>query len=157
MKVLSLWQPWASLMADGIKPWETRHWPAPESLIGQEYAIHAAMKVDKKACAEFGYNWMDIPRGRIVSVHILKECRRFTEGNVLKIRDSYGDYSPGRYGWMSPLVCKLIVPIPAKGHQGLWNCTEMEEVAYQKALDCLIKQGQETLGSALGKILDVFG
>ncbi len=26
MKAISLWQPWASLMADGRKKIETRHW-----------------------------------------------------------------------------------------------------------------------------------
>lgn len=119
--VLSLWQPWASLMADERKPWETRHWPAPKQMIGKEYAIHAAMKVDRDACEDFGYDWRTIPRGAILSTHILKECRLFTEQNIIEIRDRYGDFTPGRFGWYSPLVRKFITPIPAKGHQGIWN------------------------------------
>lgn len=51
MKAISLWQPWASLIAAGVKPFETRHWPPPRSLIGQTIAIHAAKKVDKDAAA----------------------------------------------------------------------------------------------------------
>lgn len=121
MKALSLWQPWASLMADGRKPWETRHWPAPASLIGKEYVIHAAMKVDRAACERFGYDWRSIPRGQVLSTHILRECRQFTEQNILDIEDEYGNFAPLRYGWHSPLARRFQRPETAVGHQGLWN------------------------------------
>lgn len=49
MKAISLWQPWASLIACGAKPYETRSWSPPRELIGQRIAIHAAKKVDKGA------------------------------------------------------------------------------------------------------------
>lgn len=49
MKAISLWQPWASLIACGAKPFETRHWAPPPDLIGQTIAIHAAKKIDKGA------------------------------------------------------------------------------------------------------------
>ncbi len=49
MKAISLWQPWASLVACGAKPYETRHWAPPRALIGQPIAIHAAKKIDKGA------------------------------------------------------------------------------------------------------------
>lgn len=52
MKAISLWQPWASLIACGAKPYETRSWAPPRELIGQPIAIHAAKKIDKEA-AEF--------------------------------------------------------------------------------------------------------
>ena len=44
MKAISLHQPWASLIAAGIKPIETRSWAPPKALIGQRIAIHAAKK-----------------------------------------------------------------------------------------------------------------
>lgn len=44
MRCISLWQPWASLMALREKTIETRHWPLPERLIGQRMAIHAAKR-----------------------------------------------------------------------------------------------------------------
>ena len=44
MKAISLWQPYASLIAFGSKPYETRHWSPPDSLIGQRIAIHAAKR-----------------------------------------------------------------------------------------------------------------
>ncbi len=49
MKAISLWQPWASLIACGAKPYETRSWAPPRALIGHTIAIHAAKKVDKEA------------------------------------------------------------------------------------------------------------
>jgi len=49
MKAISLWQPWASLIACGAKPYETRHWSPPRELIGQTIAIHAAKKIDREA------------------------------------------------------------------------------------------------------------
>lgn len=49
MKAISLWQPWASLIACGAKPYETRSWAPPAELIGATIAIHAAKKIDKGA------------------------------------------------------------------------------------------------------------
>jgi activating signal cointegrator 1 len=57
MKAISLWQPWASLIAAGAKPFETRSWAPPRELIGQPIAIHAAKKVDKGA-AQFATDLM---------------------------------------------------------------------------------------------------
>jgi hypothetical protein len=41
---LTLWQPWATLVAEGLKPFEFRSWPAPSRLIGQRIAIHAGAR-----------------------------------------------------------------------------------------------------------------
>jgi len=60
MKAISLWQPWASLIAVGVKPYETRDWAPPAALIGQRIAIHAAKKVDPHA-AQMAY---ELLRGR---------------------------------------------------------------------------------------------
>lgn len=57
MKAISLWQPWASLIACGAKPYETRSWAPPRDLIGATIAIHAAKKIDKGA-AEFAEELM---------------------------------------------------------------------------------------------------
>jgi hypothetical protein len=50
LKAISLWQPWASLIAIGAKPYETRSWAPPKSLIGQRIAIHAAKKPWVEVC-----------------------------------------------------------------------------------------------------------
>lgn len=41
IKAITLHQPWASLIAVGAKPFETRDWHPPRWLIGQRIAIHA--------------------------------------------------------------------------------------------------------------------
>jgi hypothetical protein len=44
MPAITLWQPWASLIAHGAKRYETRHWSPPARLIGRRIAIHAAAR-----------------------------------------------------------------------------------------------------------------
>lgn len=44
MKALTIWQPWASLIIAGAKPYEFRGWRPPRALIGQRIVIHAAAK-----------------------------------------------------------------------------------------------------------------
>lgn len=44
MKALTIYQPWASLIAAGAKPFEFRCWPAPRGMIGQRIGIHAAAR-----------------------------------------------------------------------------------------------------------------
>jgi hypothetical protein len=41
---LTLYQPWASLVAEGFKPFEFRSWPAPGALRGKRIAIHAGAR-----------------------------------------------------------------------------------------------------------------
>lgn len=45
---LTLWQPWASLIAEGVKTIETRSWKAPDDLIGDTIAIHAAARKPRR-------------------------------------------------------------------------------------------------------------
>ena len=49
MYALTLWQPWATLIAEGVKVFETRSWKPPKALIGQRIAIHAAKKKPTRA------------------------------------------------------------------------------------------------------------
>lgn len=44
MKALTVWQPWASLIIAGAKPYEFRGWRAPRSIIGQRIVIHAGAR-----------------------------------------------------------------------------------------------------------------
>ena len=44
MKALTIWQPWASLIIIGAKPYEFRSWPAPAWLVDERMAIHAAAR-----------------------------------------------------------------------------------------------------------------
>lgn len=44
MKAITIWQPWASLIMAGFKPYEFRGWPAPKALVGQRIVIHAGSR-----------------------------------------------------------------------------------------------------------------
>lgn len=44
MKALTVWQPWASLIAVGAKPYEFRSWKPPAWLVGKQLAIHAGAR-----------------------------------------------------------------------------------------------------------------
>lgn len=56
MKALTIWQPWASLIIVGAKPYEFRSWRPPASIIGQRIVIHAsAKKIDGVMASELYY------------------------------------------------------------------------------------------------------
>ena len=81
MYAITLWQPWASLIADGVKKQETRSWAPPKHLIGERIAIHAAKRKLTKAelrelpsmihhdiSARYGHFWEeDVPYGAVVA------------------------------------------------------------------------------------------
>jgi hypothetical protein len=119
MKALTLYQPWASLIADGLKKVETR--PRPWRFTGV-IAIHAALSFDREACIRFGYNPDSIPRGFIVCTVYKKDCVQFPSMWVTP--DDYGDYSVGRYGYLLENPNKFAIPVPAKGWQGVWEWDE---------------------------------
>lgn len=49
MLALTIWQPWASLIAAGAKPFEWRSWPAHRGLVGRRIAIHAGARPPRKS------------------------------------------------------------------------------------------------------------
>lgn len=130
VRCVSLWQPWASLIAAEIKTVETRSWPAPSTIIGVRIGIHAAkttkglkqaagIKPLWKSCLD-SLPWDqdgDLPRGAVVATAVV-------EASVPTERldaDIYGDYRPGRFGWVLSGVEPLSSPIPAKGMQGIFT------------------------------------
>lgn len=44
LKAITIWQPWASLIIIGAKPYEFRSWLPPKSLVGQRIVNHAAAR-----------------------------------------------------------------------------------------------------------------
>lgn len=52
MKALTIWQPWATLLIEGCKPFEFRrrnYSPVPRPLIGQRIVLHAATRVPERS------------------------------------------------------------------------------------------------------------
>ncbi len=46
---ITVWQPWATLICEGLKPFEFRGWPAPARLRGTRIAIHAGARPVRRA------------------------------------------------------------------------------------------------------------
>lgn len=49
MPALSMWQPWASLVAAGVKRLETRTWPPHQDLVGMRMAVASTGTMPKEA------------------------------------------------------------------------------------------------------------
>lgn len=48
MKALTIWQPWASLIMAGAKPFEFRGYRAPRFVIGERIVVHAGVRPCKR-------------------------------------------------------------------------------------------------------------
>lgn len=116
MPALSLWQPWASLIFDLRKTIETRSWPLKHRGL---LAIHAAKRICKESCEQFGYDYKTIPRGAFLCIVNVEDCVQFP--HVLARPDEYGDFTAGRYGFILQVIKRFPQPIPEVGRQGLWT------------------------------------
>ena len=129
MKVLPIWQPWASLVAVGAKRVETRHWAAPPDLIGQRIAIYATKKKSELALvrsspfadrliSELGRLDGNLPLGAIVATAVLDRCSEMTLRSILALQGSglheyaFGLYAPGRFAWVLRDVDHLTEAVP---------------------------------------------
>ena len=125
MKVLSIKEPWASLIMNGTKKIETRSW---KTKYRGEIYIHASLsktKITKPEVYELIKD-MNFKCGYIICKCNLVDCIYMTDEyvNDMKINhyEEYicGHYEVGRYAWIVEDV-KVIEPIEAKGKLGLWN------------------------------------
>lgn len=125
MKVLSIKEPWASLIMNGTKKIETRSW---KTKYRGEIYIHASLskaKITKPEVYELIKD-MNFKCGYIICKCNLVDCIYMTDEyvNDMKINhyEEYicGHYKVGRYAWIVEDV-KVIEPIEAKGKLGLWN------------------------------------
>lgn len=134
MKALTLWEPWASLWASGVKVHETRGWPTHHR---GELAVHAARRwgSDQREAA-----WMlrgaitaagladrfafaaPSTLGRVVGIVRVVGCYPTERADPIGPLDRMcGDWSPGRYAWATEGAVLLDEPIPCQGHQGIWE------------------------------------
>lgn len=157
---LTLWQPWASAMAEGLKRIETRDYSASRLGLqpGQLVAVHAAKRPmtdedwelwDATKLTELD---PDIPYGAVLSVHryevscLTKRICLYPERYELTEQEErFGDYSDGRWGWLMPLALKLDTPIPHRGQQGIGKWRVPDEV---QALLGMPAEAREKLAAA---------
>ena len=144
MKGLTLTQPYATLLSIGVKTIETRNWSTPHR---GWVAIHAAKTMPawaRELCEQdedffnplldAGYlrSGVDLPFGAIVAVANLhrvgvisrKPGAVYVAGRDLPVSvmdQCYGDFTPGRFGWVFTNVRRLSEPIPCRGMLGLFE------------------------------------
>ena len=129
MKALTLTQPWATAMAVEVKRIETRSWATGYRGL---LAIHAAKGFPKQAKELAGQAYFDgllpypVPIGALVAIVRLVDCIR-TEKIAPTLTSQeldWGDYTPGRWAWVTEFVERIEPPIPARGALGLWDVRE---------------------------------
>jgi len=140
VKVLSLWEPWASLVIFGVKRIETRSWAT-------EYrgplVIHASKKVSREqieichrdpfrsALRACGIDrWQDFKLGAAIGTVTLVDCRRIESDADVPSDDDpeywFGNYAPGRFGWILKRPEVFATAIALRGRQGLFDVAPEE-------------------------------
>lgn len=131
MKALTIFEPWASLIASGQKSIETRSW---RTHYRGELFIHAGKKKitlkEYPALAKvIQEQELPLHHGNLICRANLVDCIYMDETFIHEISLNskeflFGFYEIGRYAWVFEEVEKLPTPIPAKGNRSLWNCQD---------------------------------
>ncbi len=131
MRVLTIREPWASLIGLGIKKTETRSWST--SYRGTLY-IHAGKSIipkndERRNKGREFLKGNPLHYGEIFIKCQLVDCVYIDEEFASKLQSSdpydyfCGNYKAGRYAWILKNV-SYITPIPAIGHLSIWNYNE---------------------------------
>lgn len=134
MKVLSLLQPWASLVVMGHKKIETRRW---STKYRGELLIHASMGkaggllAKEPPFTKYITDFNSLPFGAIIGKVILEDIvpvDHLTIStaaiNQLALEEkAFGDYTAGRYAWILTDAIAFTTAITASGKLHLWDYT----------------------------------
>lgn len=132
IKAITLYQPWASLWAAGIKIHETRSWPTSHRGL---LVVHAAQKRDIGGDLLYGdiphpllvgtrlpQKFYNLPFGALVGIVDIVECLHTGPRFAERPTDfMLGDFSVGRFAWKARNPRLFHEPIPFKGRQGFFN------------------------------------
>ena len=125
MKVITISEPFATLIKDKVKIYETRSWKT--NYRGEIY-IHAAKAKSKASNASIASTYLKSRENpeHIICKCLLKNCIYMDEdfiNEVKKNKEEYnsGHYEVGRYAWQLEVIEVLEEAIYAKGKLGIWN------------------------------------
>ena len=152
MKVISILQPWASLVVLGHKKIETRSWQTKHRGPLLIHASAAKKPMSRSMMLDFQQEFFDLqlpkyetlPFGAIIgSVKVMEilptetilkieENKYAISVNVIrhltwqfsKMEETFGDYSPRRFGWRLKDPLRFEKPTPAKGKLSIWEFDE---------------------------------
>lgn len=137
INAITLYQPWATLIAHGEKRFETRSWHTTHRGL---LAIHAAKRPVRPkelsvhyhellARRKFRPNLHSLPLGKVLCIVWLIDVMP-TEEIITHPNPQFrpphselvfGDFSTGRFAWKLEVVKRFDTPIEARGFQGLWR------------------------------------
>lgn len=136
MKALSICQPFAQLVVSGAKCIETRSW---KTAYRGRLAIHASgtfTPATHELCQQPPFAAAlaragipdpgELARGALIGVVELLECRRVEDlpPTLLEGEEHFGDFRPGRWGWILGNASALLCPVSCKGTLGLFDVAD---------------------------------
>lgn len=138
MKVLSMWDPWATLLCLEEKRYETRSWSLKH--FGW-HLIHVSQKIDWDSVEQpqfksvlrkhFGNQigeGLERTRGHIIGAAYFKACyhTEHIRDRISAQERAFGDYGDGRFAWEIAKAVRFLHPRPAKGALYLWPFDETQ-------------------------------
>ena len=123
MKVLTIKEPWATLIIDGYKEYEFRSW---KTNYRGKILIHAGMTLEKEVAERFKNYNLEYSKGEIIGEAIITDCILVDEkfnnelNNINGLVYGKNNHS-NKYAWKLENVKKYNKKIPVKGKLGLWN------------------------------------
>ena len=122
MKVLTLKQPWATLVAEGIKKYEFRSW---KPNYRGKILIHAGTGIDKKELEKYKDLNLEFPSKRILAEVEIEDCLELNDElnkNIIAEKNiAYGSKYRTGYAWKLTNSKKINYDKEVKGQLGLWN------------------------------------
>ena len=124
-KVLTIKEPWASLIINGYKKYEFRSW---KTNYRGRVLIHAGKGKDNRVISDFDNYNLEYSNGEILGEVELVDCILVDEkfDKMLRGIDKkiYNNNHLGLYAWKLDNIEKYNKKIPIKGKLGLWNYEE---------------------------------
>ncbi len=122
MKVITLKQPWASLVAYGIKKYEFRTW---KTNYRGKLLIHAGAGIDKDEMKKYVDLEIDFPKSKIIAIVDLLDCclldDELNKKIILENNIAYGNKIRTGYAWKLDNVKMINIDKKINGQLGLWN------------------------------------
>lgn len=147
MKVLTIKQPWATLIIEKHKKYEFRSW---KTNYRGKILIHAGLSIDKNIANNFDDYNLDYVNGAIIGEAEIVDCILIDEkfNDELKCINQlvYGRNNHiGDYAWKLENIVKYDNPIYIKGKLGLWNYNITHELRLNDDPFNKIKSGSKTI------------
>lgn len=123
MKVLTIREPWASLIVNGYKEYEFRSW---KTNYRGKILIHAGMGIDKEYLDRFKEYDLEYGKGEIIGEAELVDCIKVSDEFQKEIFNKnslvYGSNNyDQKYAWKLINIKKYDKRIPTKGKLSLWE------------------------------------